>query len=100
MTPTNELQVIRLRLEKLEALVRPLLTAQAAGRSSDDRILAALADQVGVDAARLQGDERTRGVTAARRVVARTLHTEAGWTIGRIARVMRKDHRSTRAMVG
>ena len=99
MTVANELEALRRRVQKLEALVRPILTAQAAGRSSDDRILAALADQVGVDIARLQGDERPRGVTAARRVVARTLHTEAGWTIGRIARVMRKDHRSVREML-
>ncbi len=93
----TELEILRRRIEKLEALVRPLDAARTAVRSSDDRVLAALADQVGVDIARLQGDERTRAVTGARRVVARALR-EAGWSIGRTARALRKDHRTVREM--
>ncbi|HLP07931.1 MAG TPA: hypothetical protein VK178_07180 [Opitutaceae bacterium] len=94
----NELEILRRRVEKLESLVRPLMAAQEAGRSSDDKTVAAIADQVGVDIARLQGDERTRAVTAARRVVAKILRTEAGWSIGRVARALRKDHRTVREM--
>lgn len=100
MTATNELVALRRRVEELEALVRPLRAAQAAGRSGDDRLLAAVADVVGVDLARIQGDERARNVTAARRVVADILHRESGWTPGRIARAMRKSVPSVRGMLG
>lgn len=94
----TELEALRRRVERLEGIVRPLLAAATAVRSSDDRTLAALADQVGVDIARLQGDERTRAVTAARRVVARILR-EAGWSIGRTARALRKSHRTVKEML-
>ena len=94
----TEIELLRRRVEELERLVRPLRSARTAARHGDDAVLAALADQVGVDIARLQGDERTRTVTAARRVVARILRAEAGWSIGRVARVLRKDHRTVREM--
>jgi hypothetical protein len=48
----------------------------------------------------LQGDERTRGVTAARKVAARILSAEVVWSTGRIARALRKDHRTVREMLG
>lgn len=95
----TEIELLRRRVEELERLVRPLRSARTAARHGDDAVLAALADQVGVDIARLQGDERTRTVTAARKVVARILNTEAGWTPGRIARAMRKDKRTVGEML-
>lgn len=58
-----------------------------------------MADQIGVDIARLQGDERTRGVTAARKVAARILSEEVGWTAGRIARALRKTKQSVSGML-
>lgn len=99
MTATNEIEALRRRVEQLERIVRPLLAARSAARHGDDAVLGALADQLGVDVARLQGDERTRTVTAARRVAARILNTEAGWTAGRIARVMRKDRTTIKDML-
>lgn len=95
----TEIEALRRRVEVLERIVRPLRSARTAARHGDDAVLAALADQVGVDIARLQGDERTRTVTAARRVVARILHTEADWTPGRIARALRKDCSTVREML-
>ena len=95
----TEIELLRRRVEELERIVRPLRSARTAARHGDDAVLAALADQVGVDIARLQGDERTRTVTTARKVVARILNTEAGWTPGRIARAMRKDKRTVGEML-
>lgn len=88
------------RIAELEGLTRPLRAARTALRSSDERILADLAEVVGVAGARLQGDERGRNVTAARRVVAEILNTECGWTPGRIARAMRKSLSTVQRMVG
>ena len=95
----TEIEALRLRVEVLERIVRPLCSARTAARHGDDAVLAALADQVGVDIARLQGDERARAVTAARRVVARILHTEADWTPGRIARALRKTTQAVQGML-
>lgn len=88
------------RLEELEALVRPLRAARTAVRSSDDEVGRGLASIVGVDWQRLQGAERTRNVTAARKVVAQILNTEYGWTPGRIARALRKSTPAARTMLG
>ena len=96
----TEIEALRRRVDELERLVRPLRPTRTMDRHGDDAVLAALADQVGVDLARLQGGERTRAVTAARRVTARILTREAGWSIGRTARALRKDHRTVREMVG
>lgn len=96
----TEIEALRRRVEELERLVRPLRPTRTMARHGDDAVLAALADQVGVDIARLQGGERTRAVTAARRVAARILTREVGWSIGRTARSLRKDHRTVREMVG
>ena len=95
----TEIEALRRRVEVLERIVRPLCSARTAARHGDDAVLAGLADTVGVDIARLQGDERTRAVTAARRVVARILHTEAGWTRGRIARALRKTTQAVQGML-
>ena len=95
----TEIEALRRRVEELERLVRPLRAARTAARHGDDAVLAGLADTVGVDIARLQGDERTREVTAARRVVARILR-EAGWSIGRTARALRKDRKTVSEMRG
>lgn len=99
MTATNEIEALRRRVEDLEKITRPLLAADMAARSGDDAFLAALAGQVGVTVARLQGSERTRSVTAARRVIAQILATEAGWGIGRIARALRKDKATVSEML-
>lgn len=99
MDRETELEILRRRIAQLEALVRPLLAAREAGRSGDDKFVAALADEVGVDIARLQGAERPRNVTSARRVVAGILHTQAQWSVGRIARALRKDRQTVAAML-
>lgn len=100
MTTPNDIDTLRRRVETLERIVRPLAAARTAARTSDDAVVGALADQIGVDIARLQGDERTRGVTAARKVAARILAEEVGWTAGRIARALRKDKSSVSGMLG
>lgn len=95
----TEIEALRRRVEELERLVRPLRPTRTMARHGDDAVLAALADQVGVDIARLQGGERTRAVTAARRVAARILTREVGWSIGRTARSLRKDRSSVLDML-
>lgn len=94
------LAALERRLDALEAITRPLRAARTAVRSSDDEVARVLASIVGVDWQRLQGDERGRNVTAARRVVAEILRSEYGWTPGRIARAMRKHLRTVQAMLG
>jgi chromosomal replication initiation ATPase DnaA len=95
----TEIETLRRRIEALEQLVRPLKAAGDAMRSSDDRVLAAIAEQLGVATERIQGDERARAVTGARRVAARILRMEARWSIGRIARVLRKDKATVLGML-
>lgn len=100
MTAENEIEALRRRVLELERIVRPLQAARTPARTSDDEVIGALADQIGVDIARMQGDERTRGVTAARKVAAQILAAEAGWSAGRIARALRKTKQSVSGMLG
>jgi hypothetical protein len=67
--------------------------------TNDDETLTAVCRQVGIGILAAKGAIRTGPAVNARRVVARVLHDDAGWTIRRIALALNRNERTVERML-
>jgi chromosomal replication initiation ATPase DnaA len=96
MSIADELRQIRKRLDSLEAAAQ---LVDLRGTLEDEQILAEACQQIRISMATVQSSSRVAEVVRARSFLACNLHRRMGWSVPRIAKVMRKEQRGVWKMI-